>query len=362
MGKRSRLGQDRGVRKVLLAMAAVLLMAGCSGVTSGAPSVTAKSDGANTTIGAAAPVVCPSTVSTRRGKIQDSVSFEGLNRTYTVWVPQNYTGTTPLPVIVNYHGTGGTPDAIDAFSSNLSEKANARGYIVVAPQATANGTTTARWTVPGIGTEPDDVSFTNYMVDKIASEFCVNPKRVYATGFSSGGAMTTWVACSDRERIAAAVPGGGINLVDPACQRGPIPIFAYHGTADDIAPFNGLDGNPNPPGTTPLLVVQPNLVAFFGSVEQSAAAWAKGNGCQVDATGQAVFVDQQLAPDATLRVWQGCKAPTQLLLAKGGGHTFPGGTTRLSPTAVNGLGKTVTSVNMADLMLNWFDTSPQTAG
>lgn len=334
----------------LLATLALGALAGCGSVTTGQPTVSGA--GATTAAppqAAAVPttpaVACPAQVSARKGAIDDTVVVNGENRTYRLWVPATYDGTTALPIVVNYHGTGGSPESIDAFSSTLSQKGNARGYLVVAPQALTGGSTAIRWTVPGFGTTPDDVAFTNAMLDKIAAEFCVDPKRQYATGFSSGGAMTTWIACSDSDRFAAVVPGGGVNLIDPSCQKAPIPMYAYHGTKDDTAFFNGIDDQPATPNPATAAIIP-----FFGSVELNMQAWAKGNGCQ------ATFKDTQLAPDAVLRVWDGCTAPTQLLLAIGGGHTFPGGTTRLTGPDAEALGATITSVNMADLMLNWFDT------
>jgi len=324
-------------RWAALLAASALALAGCSSVTTGKATVTSSSSSGTT----AAALACPSPASARKGTIDDQITFEGLNRTYRLWIPQTYDGSAALPIIVNYHGTGGDPQSIDDFSSNLSVKANSRSYIVVAPQGDKGDAVTPRWTVPGIGTTPDDVSFTNAMLDKISSEFCVDQKRIYATGFSSGGAMTTWLGQTDSEKIAAIVPGGGINLVDPSLQRFPIPVFAYHGTKDDTAFFAGIGGVPNKPDPKTAGTFQ-----FFGGVEDDMTYWAAKNGCQPN------FTDTKLAPDAILRTWAGCKAATQLLLAVGGGHTFPGGTTRLG----GALGATITDVNMADLMLNWFDT------
>ena len=324
-------------RWAALFAASALALAGCSSVTTGKATVTSSSSPGTTT----AALACPSPASARKGTIDDQITFEGLNRTYRLWIPQTYDGSTALPIIVNYHGTDGTPQSVDDFSSNLSVKANSRSYIVVAPQAEKAGKSSVAWTVPGISTSPDDVSFTNAMLDKISSEFCIDQKRIFATGFSSGGAMATWIGQSDSERFAAIVPGGGVNLVDPTFQRFPIPIYAYHGTKDEFAFYNGIGGIPNKPDP-----VNKGKSAFFGGVEDVMTYWAKVNGCQP------TFTDTKLTSDAILRSWAGCQAATQVLLAVDGGHTFPGGATRLDGT----LGKTVTSVNMADLMLNWFDT------
>jgi polyhydroxybutyrate depolymerase len=335
---------------------ALATTAACSSVTAGEPSVTNAQGASSTQAPGSAPAptggACAPGKTGAPGQSDATVAVPppgtfnpaGDQRAYRIWVPANYSPTTPAPVIVNYHGTGGTPEAIDAFSSNLSQKANARGYIVVAPQALSGEATTARWVVPGFGATPDDVAMTRAMLAQVGEQYCVDPKRIYATGFSSGGAMSTFIACRAKDLFAGVAPGGGVNLVDPSCNQGSIPMFAYHGTADDVAFYNGIDGNPTLPNSATA-----GKIPYFGSVEKDMDFWATVNGCQAQRQ------DQNLAPDAILRTYPGCVASTQVLLAVGGGHTFPGGTTRLAgPDSL--LGATVTSVNMADLMLNWFDT------
>jgi polyhydroxybutyrate depolymerase len=342
---------DRPARVRLAALAGCVAlaasMAACgASVTAGDVTVGGTPGAATTAPTAAAtspaaPAACSVPAGAATGAVDGSVQSSGGERTYRLWVPTSSTGTQPLPLIVNYHGTGGDPQSIDDFSSNLSQKANARNYLVVAPQGLKGGSTAIRWAVPGFGREPDDIQFTNDMLDQIATQYCVDPSRIYATGFSSGGAMSTWIACRSASRFAAVVPGGGVNLIDPSCQQGPIPMYAYHGTADDIAFYNGIDGVPSTPNPQTA-----GTIPFFGSVEQVMDVWAAGNGCQPGRN------DQNLAPDAILRTYTGCTAATQVLLAVGAGHTFPGGATRIDGS----LGETITSVNMADLMLDWFDT------
>jgi polyhydroxybutyrate depolymerase len=342
----------RGVHAVV-ALVAVAALAACSSVTAGEATVGSPGEGGTASSAASCPTpaataatTAPVTGTTRVVEGQLTVPPPGTfnpagdTRTYTLWLPADYDGTTPLPLVVNYHGTGGTPATIDEFSSTLSEKAAARDMIVVAPQGLDGEAVTSRWVVPGFGTAPDDIAFTDALIDDLATTYCIDRSRVYATGFSSGGAMTTWVACAD-ERFAAAAPGGGVNLVDPSCAKAQIPMYAYHGTADDVAYYNGIDNQPSQPNPATA-----GTVPFFGSVEQVMDVWAQHNGCDVQRQ------DQNLAPDAILRTYPNCEAETRVLLAVGGGHTFPGGTTRLN----GALGETVTSVNMADLMLDWFLT------
>lgn len=341
-----------------MAVLSLAVTAACSSVTTGEPSLSGG-QGAGATPAAsvvadpsAAPTTCAPGKAGTPGQSDATVAVPppgtfnpaGDQRSFRIWVPANYSATTPAPVIVNYHGTGGTPESVDEFSSKLSEKANARGYIVVAPQALSGEASTERWVVPGFGTAPDDVAMTRALLTQISTQYCVDPQRFYATGFSSGGAMSAYIACDASDLFAGVAPGGGVNLVDPSCNQGAIPMFAYHGTADDVAFYNGIDDQPSKPDPATA-----GKVPYFGSVEQDVDYWANVNGCQVQRQ------DQKLAEDAILRTYPGCAASTQVLLAVGGGHTFPGGTTRIGAEETL-LGATVTSVNMADLMLNWFDT------
>lgn len=342
----------------ILASLALAVTGACSSVTPGEPVVSGVASGSTSPDSPGTPTVAcepgktgPTGASDGTVAVAPPGTFDtaGDQRTYRIWVPADYSPTTGAPVIVNYHGTGGTPEGVDAFSSDLSQKANARGYIVVAPQALSGQASTARWVVPGFGTTPDDVAMTRALLAQIQNDYCVDTQRQFATGFSSGGAMSTFLACEASDIFAGVVPGGGVNLVDPSCNKGPIPMFAYHGTADDVAFFNGIDGQPTAPNPQTA-----GVVPYFGSVEADMDFWATVNGCKAQRQ------DQNLAPDAILRTYPDCAAATQVLLAVGGGHTFPGGTTRIGAEETL-LGETISSVNMADLMLDWMDTQSKAA-
>jgi polyhydroxybutyrate depolymerase len=345
---------SRRLRPVAAAAAvAFLALTGCSSVQTGQATVSgsgaapaAATPASTTPAPQVAACPTPAAVATGTGSpvVDGTVTVAGAARTYRLWLPTTtgYDGSKPVPLILNYHGTGGTPQNQEDFSA-VAAKANPRGYLVAGLQALDGGATTPRWTVPGIGTEPDDVAFTNAVIDDLSTKYCVDAARIYATGFSSGGAMTTYLACSDATRFAAVPRGGGVSLITPPtpriCTRPPIAMFAYHGTADPFVEYKGLG--------TPLSADFPDTAPFFGDVEQVMAGWATSNGCSVQ------FQDRPVAPDAKVRVWSGCKAATQLLIAEGGGHTIPGAPTPGELEA--SVGKTLTDVDMTTLMLDFFD-------
>jgi polyhydroxybutyrate depolymerase len=102
------------------------------------------------------------------------------------------------------------------------------------------------------------------MMDDVQQDQCVDPKHVFATGFSMGGYFTHHVGC-DRPDVKALGPHSGGTIADlSACKTGHVPIIIFHGTGDPvIAP--GCD-DPNSPAQS--------------GFPPSATLWAKKNGCQ----------------------------------------------------------------------------------
>jgi predicted peptidase len=76
------------------------------------------------------------------------------------------------------------------------------------------------------------------VLDALQREFRVDSNRVYVTGQSMGGFGTWRIITRHPERFAAAVPicGGG----DPrdAARAKHVPIWAFHGTADNVVPVD----------------------------------------------------------------------------------------------------------------------------
>ena len=52
----------------------------------------------------------------------------------------------------------------------------------------------------------DDVAFARALVAQVSTTACIDPKRVYATGFSMGGGMAHYLACHAADVFAAVAP------------------------------------------------------------------------------------------------------------------------------------------------------------
>ena len=125
------------------------------------------------------------------------------------------------------------------------------------------------------------------LLDQVEGELCIDRNRVYSTGLSWGGLMTTVLGCRLSDRIAAAAPVAGIAVLDPCDRTRPVPAVIFHGTDDEFLAYDGGVGAgaedlplPDDPGETAAgRRGRPRSIDVLPGAEASAAAWAEGNGC-----------------------------------------------------------------------------------
>jgi polyhydroxybutyrate depolymerase len=323
--------------------------------TAAAPAETAA---ASTSVGcdsASPPPVTPAV-------IDSTLTDQGRERAYRVTLPVDYDGTTAAPVILLFHGTGGTPDEIEAYTGLVAE-ATARGYVIITPQGlqreSAQGALPAAWDVPGFRTGVDDVAFTEALLAQAGADYCLAPDRVFATGISAGGAFPAYLAC-ESDLLAGLAPIAGANLIRPCTDGGPVSFMGFHGTADFFVSYDGLtaDGQPLPaassspqPAPTASDPASPlpsgSADGFYnGPALQTAAGWAQRAGCTE-------YVDEAVAADVTRRVYD-CPsgvAVVQYTVADGG-HTWPGADPAVRTECC---GATTDSIEANTLMLDFFD-------
>ena len=84
----------------------------------------------------------------------------------------------------------------------------------------------------------DDVGFINALLDEIASEYCIDPKRVFATGMSNGGFMSHRLGCELATRFAAIAPVAGVLGIPVESCTPPraVPIIVFHAPATRLCP------------------------------------------------------------------------------------------------------------------------------
>jgi len=118
----------------------------------------------------------------------------------------------------------------------------------------------------------DDLGFALALVDKIKSEACIDPKRVYAAGFSMGGGMSHFLGCKAADVFAAVAPAAFDLIEEYDCTPSrPITVISFRGTSDFIVPYAG--GASTPPTPYPL-----DPIHFLGAMG-TFQKWAELNQC-----------------------------------------------------------------------------------
>jgi polyhydroxybutyrate depolymerase len=233
----------------------------------------------------------------------DSLTWQGIKRTFTVRMPAG--AETRRPLVVLLHGRGGSAQSVTQ-RTGFDVKADSEGFILVAP----NGTGEPRGWYTGFapGGAIDDVGFIAALLDTLIARYPVDRTRIYVVGYSNGGVLAHRLASDLAKRIAAtAVFAGAIGArsvsghvarIDPP--RAPVPILIMHGDADDVVPY-AATGGPLP-------------------AAEAAIFWVRANECAVLTPRRDTLASGRVVRE----VWDArCRAPVVFLTLRGGDHWWP---------------------------------------
>ena len=259
-----------------------------------------------------------------------------LDREYLLHVPASYDPTKPTPLVISMHAAGLWP-AAQMEISRWNELADRQGFIVVYPSG-AKSSGPRIFHVDKGPARMRDVRFISELIDKLEATYNIDPRRIYANGLSNGGGMAFVLSCTMSDRIAAVGMVAAAQLLpfswctDPR----PVPMIAFHGTADRAVPYNG--------GTS---WVAPDS---FPNVLTWTRNWARRNRCAPNPSDSAV------AEDVTRRAYTDCarNADVVLYTIHGGGHTWPGG----KPLPEWFVGTTSRSIDATSQMWDFFREHP----
>ncbi|MFB9236313.1 alpha/beta hydrolase family esterase [Plantactinospora siamensis] len=246
----------------------------------------------------------------------DPATAEGRRtRTALVHVPAGYRPGQAYPVLLVYHGHGGS-SAGAAAETGFSGLADRSGFLAVYPQGLPDSTGSPMWASAGpVDYGIEELPATRGLLDTLAADYCVDPSRIYATGTSNGGGMANYLACRLSDRIAAVAPVVGNMYLpkDGGCRPArPVSILDVHAVDDPVVAYGGDRGDPS-------WVLPP--------VDDWLAGWATLDRC---AARPAVAVD---TPAVRVRRWSGCAPGTAVAAYRvTGGHRWPA-TLAGNPTA-----------------------------
>ncbi len=166
---------------------------------------------------------------------------DGMNREYIIYVPNSYDGTSAVPLLLKFHGFGGSASQF-MQEADMRSLAEADTFILVYPQGSClDGS--SHWNPCPTGGDnkstADDVGFVEAMISEISSQYNLDMERIYAAGYSNGGMMAYGLANYKSDLIAAvaSVSGTMLNCTGPTSH--PMPVVHLHGTSDGVVSYNG---------------------------------------------------------------------------------------------------------------------------
>jgi polyhydroxybutyrate depolymerase len=244
------------------------------------------------------------------GTTAGQLDHHGAARSFRVHVPPGYDGTSPRPLVLMFHGGGGSGRQFEQASSRMDPIADREQFIAVYPDGTG---TLRTWNGGGccgsaVQNNVDDVGFVAALLDHLETELCVDRRRAFASGMSNGAILSHRLACELADRIAAIAPVAGTDMTSSCTPARPIPVLHIHGTDDGHVPWDGGEGC-GPAGVP------------FTSVPDTMERWRTRNSCGAS-TGR--YLEQG---DGRCEAYAGCAGQADLVLCSvaAGGHNWPGG-------------------------------------
>ena len=254
-------------------------------------------------------MTCPATA-LKSGDSTKKITVGTLSREYILHVPSGYTGSTAVPLVVDFHPIGGS-DTEWRSGSPYPAVIDKDGVVSAFPNGEPSPNLGNAWDVEGCCTSPingvavDDVAFAKALVADVEKVACIDVKRVYAVGFSMGGGMSNYLGCHAGEVFAAAGPASfdltQQNVGDCAPAR-PITMIEWRGKNDTTVPYAG--------GHSALVTGM--ALDFLGAVG-TFQKWASLDGC----TGNPGAADSN-----NCQTYSQCSAGVQVTLCtdNNGGH------------------------------------------
>lgn len=237
------------------------------------------------------------------GFSEHTIMSAGAERSYLLYVPEGHDDRA-LPLVFSFHGSGGVPQS-QVDTSGFDALADQHGFIAVFPAGAFTNTVTERSWNANLEEGVDDVQFVRDMIEAIAEITEVDRRRIYVSGYSGGGRISSRLACELSDVLAAAAPVAGLQYPDDCTLKRPIPILAFHALDD---------------ATNPYVLGEAARPYWRMGVETALDKWRQANGCSL------VNDDQALTASTTRFDWSNCSqgAELQFYQHTGGGHTWPG--------------------------------------
>jgi polyhydroxybutyrate depolymerase len=222
-------------------------------------------------------------------------------------------------MVLLFHGGYGSADRAAKFTG-MNAIAEREGFIVIYPDATSD----RHWRDGRKIDEPDvdDVGFVSALIPHVAQIRNIDLRRIYAAGFSNGGAFTARLACELSDQIAAfaqVVSTMAEELKEHCRTSRPVPIMIINGTEDPLVPWK--DGER-------VINERFGKGGNFLTVLEVVEFWVRKNECNSTLAVKRLGEDGSAGSQVVKFHYRNDAADVDVihLVIEGGGHSWPGAT------------------------------------
>ena len=256
-----------------------------------------------------------------------TINHNQIDRRFYLYVPDNYSVNTPIPILFNFHGGGGDPVSYMNYTSDMRGLAETNNFILIYPEAIADPSTgSISWIDKATGGSPrDETLFIDAIINLIDNNYSVDLDRIYACGYSEGGIFSYELACRLNNRISgiASVSGSMLsesersNLGFSNCSpEHPTAIMLIPGTSDTNA-HSLYEG----------CCLDWGLDSYYLSANQITDYWTNYN--STDSNPSVSDVSNTNTTDGSTverKIWSNGQGSVEVQELKiiGGGHEWPG--------------------------------------
>ena len=178
-------------------------------------------------------------------KKNETITDQGLTRTYHLYIPDNLPSGAPLVFIL--HGYGGSAESyLNNTSLTFKKLADEEKVMLCYPQATKDPKPNTGWNVyypwQIDRMAVDDCEFICNLAKHLQSTYNLSEKNTFLTGMSNGGEMCYLMAYRKPEAFGAIASMAGLTLVEMAKRHNytkPVAFMEVHGTGDTTSRWEG---------------------------------------------------------------------------------------------------------------------------
>lgn len=172
------------------------------------------------------------------GEAVRHLTIDGTDRSFIVMAPDAIDPDAPLSLVFVFHGNGGNGEGMKGMGIQNAPGARENAVFVFPDGLPFKGF--------GVGwngyCDGYDMELFDTMIATLSADYCVDPARIFAAGFSWGGDMCQSLACCRGEVVRAIAPASGPELYPSGeCQGSGRPAFRMTYADNDAYPPEMFD-------------------------------------------------------------------------------------------------------------------------